>query len=125
MTERLTPERLRALLLEHGWRIHPGHVPGGWRADSLIMEWRKPTPDYARDARWWDGETYTELRQVTWLEHDERLTLWTREAGAPWVRVTQARATQARVRAYIEEYGRAVVEAAVSAAEEENRAHTS
>lgn len=62
------------------------------------------------------GETYHELRQITWFEHDGRITAWIREAGAPWVSVTQSRATHARLRTYIEQYGRDQVQRAMSAA---------
>lgn len=129
---RLTPERLRELLVEHGWRIEPsGRIPGNWLATSPFEHWQRATPDVLQKTRVIGGvtchpvwsATYTELRQIGWMGHSEngRLAAYVREAGAPWVAVSTYKPSNTALVAYVAQYGKASCEAAMSEAAERDR----
>jgi hypothetical protein len=76
-------DKVRAAILDalaHGWE----RIPASPGVVSLRFQVERETPEYAREAGWWPGETYTELTFVNFIGV-ERISAIVKEARVPWI----------------------------------------
>lgn len=103
---RLTNTELCELLAQHGWSITFDRARLEWRASSPFCDQDRVTPDIIRK-RAYPFDTYQPFRQIVWhTMDDKRISLFIREAAAPWVNVCTRKATNKAAKAYIEEYSK-------------------
>lgn len=91
MTQKQTElaEAMRAAIRSGAWEVTG--------ATSIrYSETNLPTPEYARDARWWDPETYDRHVFVKAVQGAKKWSVFVRVNRAPWVSVSESEVTLKR-----------------------------